>query len=144
MLYCISSSLFPFFPVVVAKSKICFEQNQKFKKKFGWHVLRMLCCCYAVAMLLLCGCYVVATRLLCYSYRCCAVAMRLLYGCYAVAIRLLCGCYVVAMRLLCYSCCCYVVAMRLLYCCYAVAMLLLLLLSLFSPFLYQIKNMFLE
>ena len=52
-------------------------------------LLRLLCCCYAVAMRLLCCCYVVAMLLLCCCY---AVAMRSLCGCCEVAVRLLCGC----------------------------------------------------
>ena len=61
-------------------------------------LLRLLCCCYAVAMLLLCGCYAAPAV---------AVAMLLLCGCYAapaVAVLSPCGCYAVAMRLLC-GCC---------------------------------------
>ena len=72
--------------------------------------MRLLCCCYAVAIFLLCGCYAAP-----------AVAMRLLCGCYAapaVAVLLLCGFYAVAMRLLCGYC---AVATRLLCGCYAVA-----------------------
>ena len=103
-------------------------KNQKLKKLLVAHaihrehflvtmLLRLLCCCYAVAMRSLCGCYAVALLLLLLQCCCYAAAMLMLCGCYAapaVAVLLLCGCYAVAIQLLC---CYYAVAMWLL-CCY--------------------------